>query len=129
MGRKKNEGMADLDRGINGIVDLDGRVLGRLCVCLHRRRRRWVQDARCDEREVSDAPDPEVATDGSLSRSGGWRPYRRPTTTMEDSPGTEEMQQLQPLLHTEEINSTSVWPIIHMIRAVCFTPLPFVFFV
>ena len=46
---------------------------------------------------------------------------------MEDSPGTEEMQQLQPLLHTEEINSTSVWPIILMIRAVCFTPLSFVF--
>ena len=39
----------------------------------------------------------------------------------------EELQQTQPLLHTEEINSTSVWPIIHMIRAVCFTHFSFVF--
>ena len=38
---------------------------------------------------------------------------------MGDSLGHEEMQQMRPLLHTEEINSTSVWPIIHMIRAVC----------
>jgi hypothetical protein len=45
---------------------------------------------------------------------------------MRDSPGNEEMQQLQPLLHTEEINSTSVWPIIHMIRAVRSTLLSFV---
>jgi len=45
---------------------------------------------------------------------------------MQDSLGNEEMQQMQPLLHTEEINSTSVWPIIHMIRAVCSTLLSFV---
>jgi len=51
MGGKKIEGRADLDRRINGIVDLDGGLLGRLCVCLHCRRRRRVQDARCDERE------------------------------------------------------------------------------
>ena len=47
---------------------------------------------------------------------------------MEDSFGHEEMQQIQPLLHTEELNSTSVWPIIHQIRAVRSTLVPIVFF-
>ena len=47
---------------------------------------------------------------------------------MRDGLETEEMQQIQPLLHTEEINSTSVWPIIHMIRAVCSILLSVVFF-
>ena len=51
MSGKKIGGRTDLDRGINGIVDLNGGLLRRLCVCLHRRRRRRVQDARCDERE------------------------------------------------------------------------------
>ena len=46
----------------------------------------------------------------------------------EGSLGHEEMEQLQPLLHPEEINSTSVWPLIHMIRAVCSTHLFFVSF-
>jgi len=50
MGRKLKEGGANLDRGINCIVDLDGGLLGRLCVCLHRRCRRRMRDARCDER-------------------------------------------------------------------------------
>jgi len=44
-----------------------------------------------------------------------------------DDGGNEGMQQLQPLLHTEEINSTSVWPIIHLIRAVRFTQSSVVF--
>ncbi|KAF9779137.1 hypothetical protein BJ322DRAFT_1013723 [Thelephora terrestris] len=34
------------------------------------------------------------------------------------------MEQMQPLLHPEDINSTSVWPLIHMIRAV-YTPLSY----
>lgn len=51
-----------------------------------------------------------------------------PTTTMQGCLENEEMLQIQPLLHTEEINSTSVWPIIHMIRAVRSTFLPIVSF-
>ena len=51
MGGGKIEGRTNLDRRVDGVVDLDGGLLGRLCVCLHRRRRLGVPDARCDERE------------------------------------------------------------------------------
>ena len=47
---------------------------------------------------------------------------------MQDDLENEEVQQMQPLLHTEELNSTAVWPLIHMIRAVCSTLLSIVFF-
>ena len=126
MGGKKIEGRTDLDRGIDGVVDLDGRLLGRLRVCLHRRRRRRGRDARCDERER------RTRLARELPLEGKWPRFQMtsltPTTTMREGLENEEMQQIQPLLHTEEINSTSVWPLIHMIRAVCSTLLFIVFF-
>ena len=65
MGGEKFEGRTDLNRGIDGVVDLDGGLLSRLCVCLHRRRRRRVQDARCDERERRTRLARELPLDGS----------------------------------------------------------------
>jgi len=43
MDGEKIGGKGDLDGGIDGIVDLDGGLLRRLCVRLHRRRRRRGQ--------------------------------------------------------------------------------------
>ena len=115
----KLRGKTDLDRGIDSVVDLDGGLLRRLCVCLHRRRRRRVWDARCDERERRTRLTRELPLGGKPPRFQ--MTSLPPTTTMRDGLENEELEQIQPLLHTEEINATYVWPIIHMIRAVCFT--------
>lgn len=114
----KLRGKTDLDRGIDSVVDLDGGLLRRLCVCLHRRRRRRVWDTRRDERERRTRLTRELPLEGKPLRL---RMTSLPPTTMRDGAENEELQQMQPLLHTEEINATYVWPIIHMIRAVCFT--------
>lgn len=60
MNEGETGGQADLDRGIDGVVDLDGGLLRRLCVCLHRRCRRRVQDARVMKEGMSDAPTREL---------------------------------------------------------------------
>ena len=70
MDGKKTGGKGDLDRGIDGVIDLDCGLLRRLCVCLHRRRRRRVQGARVMKERVSDAPDPGVATAGKSDSFG-----------------------------------------------------------